>query len=67
MSNTYTTDLSTKQVVRKLLFLPVKVFSVIKVFSAIKQVLKKERYEKIIISNVFKRITNSNSFSQSPQ
>ena len=74
LTNTYTTALTTKQVARKVLFLPGLIehvpLSQIKMTYTkknirIKQMLKENRYQESIISKIFKRITYNHSFPRS--
>ena len=75
LANTYTTALATKQIARKVLFLPCLIehipLSQIKMTytknARIKQVLQENGYQESIIGKIFKRITNDHSFSQSQQ
>ena len=75
LANTYTTALATKQIARKVLFLPCLIehipLSQIKMTytknARTKQVLQENGYQESIIGKIFKRITNDHSFSQSQQ
>ena len=74
LTNTYTTALTTKQGVRKVLFTPNRGYSIIinkddlyKENARIKQVLNENGYQESIISKIFKRIDNNHNLSQSQQ
>ena len=75
LASTYTTALATKQIARKVLFLPCLIehipLSQIKMTytknARIKQVLQENGYQESIIGKIFKRITNDHSLSQSQQ
>ena len=70
LTNTCTTALTTKQLARKVLFSPCLIedipLSQIKM-TYTKQVLKENGYQESIISEIFQRITNNHSLSQSQQ
>ena len=71
LTNTYSTAITTKQVVRKVLLRTCSIITnkddLTKVNARIKQVLKENGYQEGIISKIFKGITNNHRWSQSQQ
>ena len=75
LTNTYTTALTTKQDVTKVLFPPCLIENIplsnkddlIKENARTKQMLKKNGYQESIVSKIFKRINSNHSLCQSQQ